>query len=385
MLLGSFLFIAGALIAIAIPLVTAELRAFFIDLPGMLEALSAWLEANFGVEVPAQWRRLVANPELTGLIGEHAGPLAGLTLGAVGGLLGFLGFLAELLLIPMFAFYILLDWNHIVETVHGWVPPRYRAGVGEVVGEIDAAVSSWVRGQLIVTATLAILYAAAFKIIGVHLALVIGATVGVLTIIPVLGTFVGAGLTALVVLFDWQGGSQLAQVAGVFVVLHLLEATILTPKIVGKKVGLGELGALFAVLAGGKLLGFVGMLLAVPLAASVAVLLRRGARMYQESGFFRGPGEGDEAAEAAAPEVAPAPEAALAPVPEIVPVPVPEIAPEVAPAPEAAPAPAPAPAPDDVPVPEAAPALEIAPDDVPVPVPVPEPEPEPETAADEEE
>ena len=101
-----------------------------------------------------------------------------------------------------------------------------------------------------------------------------------------LGTFVGAGLTLGVMLFDWQGWWVFAAVAGVFVVLHLLEAGFLTPKIVGKKVGLGELGALFAVLAGGKLLGFAGVLLAVPIAASIAVLVRRALRYYERTEFF---------------------------------------------------------------------------------------------------
>jgi hypothetical protein len=135
-------------------------------------------------------------------------------------------------------------------------------------------------------AILAVLYATAFRIIGIQLGVTIGVIVGLLTIIPFLGTFVGAGLTVLVVVLDWHGPQELIAVGIVFVVLHLIEAAVLTPKIVGKKVGLGELGALFAVLAGGKLLGFTGVLLAVPLAASVAVLVRRGVRYYEQTEFF---------------------------------------------------------------------------------------------------
>jgi hypothetical protein len=107
-----------------------------------------------------------------------------------------------------------------------------------------------------------------------------------LTIIPFVGTLVGAGITVALLLLDWQGLPQLLWVGGIFVGLHLLESVILTPKIVGKKVGLGEAGALFAVLAGGQLLGFTGVLLAVPLAASVAVLIRRLLAYYERSAFF---------------------------------------------------------------------------------------------------
>lgn len=287
LLLALFLLVVVGLIVVAIPLVTAELRAFIAALPAMVAAASAWLEANLGVEISDKWREYLANPELKNFIGSSAGPLAGITAGAVGGLLGFLGVLAELLLIPVFAFYIMVDWDAFVARAHALVPARHRAGVADIAREIDAAVSSWIRGQLMVMSILALLYAIAFKIIGVPLGLVIGATVGLLTIIPFLGTFVGAGLTAVVLAFQWQGPTVAIAVVAVFVVLHLLEAAVLTPKLVGKKVGLGELGALFAVLAGGKLLGFVGVLLAVPLAASVAVLLRRVFSYYEGSHFYR--------------------------------------------------------------------------------------------------
>ena len=130
------------------------------------------------------------------------------------------------------------------------------------------------------------LYALCFFPLQVPLAVPIGLLVGLLTIIPFLGTFVGAGITFMFILLDWQSWGQVAGVGAVFVGLHLLEAAVLTPKIVGKKVGLGESGALFAVLAGGQLLGFAGVLLAVPLAASIAVLIRRVMRFYEDSEFF---------------------------------------------------------------------------------------------------
>ena len=294
LLLALFLIVVTGLIVIAVPLITAELRSFIAALPSMVEEAAAWCEANLGIEVDDRWREYLADPKLKDFIGSSAGPLAGITAGAVGGILGFLGVLAELLLIPVFAFYIMVDWDKIVDRVHSLIPARYRESVSEIAVEIDAAVSTWIRGQLIVTTILGVLYAVAFKVLGVPMGLVIGATVGLLTIIPFLGTLVGAGLTAIVLGFNWPGPGVAISVVVVFVVLHLLEAAILTPKLVGKKVGLGELGALFAVLAGGQLLGFVGVLLAVPLAAAVAVLLRRVFAYYEGSHFFRAGAPGPE-------------------------------------------------------------------------------------------
>ena len=143
----------------------------------------------------------------------------------------------------------------------------------EVAREIDRVVAGWVRGQAIVTTILAVLYAIGFTIVGMPLSLPIGLLVGALTVIPFVGTFVGAAIAALVTVADGGSMQTLGMVGGVILVLHLLEAGVLTPKIVGHRVGLSESGALFAVVAGGKLLGFVGVVLAVPIAATV-----RGAR-----------------------------------------------------------------------------------------------------------
>lgn len=297
LLLGGFLLALGAIVVIAVPIMIRELGEFAIALPGMVERGAAWLHDSFGVTVPADWQATLAGDEAQEVLKGAAAPLGAFAAAAASGLLGVLGFVAELLLVPVFAFYFLVDWDHLVARAHRLLPPRHRGSVGEIVGEIDAAVSVWIRGTFTVMAVLAILYAVAFSIIGLHLGLLVGVAVGLLTIIPFLGTVVGAGLAGLMLALDWQGPGQLVAVALVFVALHLLEAAVLTPRLVGKKVGLGEVGALLAVLAGGELLGFTGVLLAVPIAAAVAVLVRRAHRAYEQSGFFT---DGAPAAEAAA-------------------------------------------------------------------------------------
>lgn len=287
-LLIVFLLAIAGIILVAAPLISEELALLVRETPIMMERFSLWANEQFGVELPSTWQAYASSEQFDSVMKGAAGPAATFAAAAVGGILSVLGILAELLLVPVFAFYFLVDWDHMVDKARNLVPPRHRDLVTDVVIEIDTAVSSWVRGQLIVTTSLGACYAIVFRLIDVPMGFTIGAIVGLLTIIPFLGTFVGAGLTVAVVALNYTGPGVLIGVGITFVVLHLLEAAVLTPKLVGKKVGLGEVGALFAVLAGGKLLGFTGVLLAVPLAASIAVILRRTHTYYRESAFFVG-------------------------------------------------------------------------------------------------
>jgi predicted PurR-regulated permease PerM len=287
LLLVSFLTAITVAIVVLVPLIAHDLARFIEELPSIIDSAAAWGADQLGYELTVDsWRDLVSEDQLKAFLHKSAMPILSMAAAVMGGAFSLLAHLAELLLIPVFAFYFLLDWNNIVLRVKRMIPQRHRGQVVDVVTEIDGVVAGWIRGQLTVTAILAVLYAIAFKIIGVQLAITMGLLVGLLTIIPFLGTIVGAGITAALLFADWHGWGPVAATGGVFIVLHLLEAAVLTPKIVGHRVGLGEVGALFAVLAGGKLLGFTGVLLAVPLAASIAVLVRRLVRYYEQSEFF---------------------------------------------------------------------------------------------------
>ncbi len=286
LLLVTFLVLLSVALAAIIPLIVDEGAHFIAKLPAMVDNASASIAARFGLEVPASWQDYLKSEEVTGALKQFVGPATALLAAAVGGFFHLLAFLAETLLIPVFAFYFLVDWDHMIARGRKMIPPRHRASVVDTMSEIDSVVSGWLRGQFTVTAILAILYATCFKLIGIHLAITIGLLVGALTIIPFIGTIVGAAITTTILLLDYQGGTQLAWVGAVFLSLHVLEAGVLTPKIVGHRVGLSEVGALFAVLAGGQLLGFAGVLLAVPLAAAVAVLVRRAYKHYEDSEFF---------------------------------------------------------------------------------------------------
>jgi predicted PurR-regulated permease PerM len=281
-----FLAVIASGITLAVPAIADQVSDFARDLPIFVDNVSTWIEQRFKVEVPHDWQQYLASDEAQGAIGDASGPLRRIAAAALGGVLSVLAVLAEMLLVPVFAFYFLADWPNLWRRLDHMVPPRRRETVRELMRQIDGVVSNWVRGQAIVTSILAVLYAIFFSIAGMPLSVPIGLLVGALTVIPFVGTIVGAGITALVALGAGASMETLAMVGGVFVVLHLLEAAVLTPKIVGHRVGLGEASALLAVVAGGKLLGFVGVVLAVPIAATFAVLVRYAIRYYETTAFF---------------------------------------------------------------------------------------------------
>jgi predicted PurR-regulated permease PerM len=288
--LGAVVLVTGAVAVIVTAIVTLAPRAadqlaeFARDLPRIIDTTSAWTQVHFGFALPSDWKAYVT----PGRLGDPfvQGPLHDLATVAVGGIFHLLGLTAEALLVPVFTFYFLVDWHNLVRRIDHMVPPRNRSDVREITAEIDTVVAGWVRGQAIVTTLLAVLYAIGFTLAGMPLSLPVGLAVGALTVIPFVGTFVGASIAALVTLADGGSLQTLGMVAAVIACLHVLEAGFLTPKIVGHRVGLSETGALFAVVAGGKLLGFVGVVLAVPIAATCAVVARYALRFYEHTEFF---------------------------------------------------------------------------------------------------
>jgi predicted PurR-regulated permease PerM len=284
LLLVGFIGVVVVAIILAAPRIADQFSEFVLKLPAFIDNLSKWLYDRFGIEIPADWKPTAA--DVQHMFGDASGPLRKIATAALGGVVSVLGVLAELLLVPVFAFYFLADWPNLIKRVDHMVPPRRRSNVRELARQIDGVISNWVRGQAIVTSILAVLYAIGFSIVGMPLSVPIGLVVGALTVIPFVGTFVGAAIAGLVTLGAGGDAQTLAMVGGVIVVLHLLEAAVLTPKIVGHRVGLSESAALLAVVAGGKLLGFVGVVLAVPIAATVAVLVRYAVRYYETTAFF---------------------------------------------------------------------------------------------------
>ena len=286
LLLLLFVAVSVATLILVAPRMAGELVTFAESLPKLTANLSSWVQNNLGAELPTDWKAYLSSPEFAHKINDMAGPMRDVAGAALGGVVGIVGTIAEGLLIPVFSYYFLVDFRSIMQSVLRIVPPRRRDKVREVAAQIDHVVAGWVRGQAIVMLILAVCYATGFTIVRLPLAIPLGILVGLLTLIPFVGAIVGSAIAVTITLANGGGGTELIEIGVVIVLLHLLENGVLTPKIVGHRVGLSEPAALFAVVAGGKLLGFVGILLAVPIAATVAVLIRQAVNVYEHTEFF---------------------------------------------------------------------------------------------------
>ncbi len=204
------------------------------------------------------------------------------------GALAVVGLLANLLLIPVVMFYLLRDWDVMVARVAALTPRRWTATVERVARAMDAVVGEFLRGQLSVMLALSLYYALALWFAGLHYALPIGLITGVLSFVPFLGFGLGMVLALLVALLQFADWTGVAWVAGIYLVGQLLESYVFTPRLVGERVGLHPVAVIFALAAFGQLFGFVGLLLAVPLAAVLLVGLRELRGAYVASAFYHG-------------------------------------------------------------------------------------------------
>lgn len=194
---------------------------------------------------------------------------------------------ANLLLVPVVSFYLLRDWDALVAWIAGMIPPRLLPKVTELARETDQTLGHFLRGQLSVMAALAVLYSVGLMMAGLDLALVIGVAAGMVSFVPYLGFIVGFVSAALAMLVQTQEFLPLVWVALVFGVGQVVESAVLTPNLVGDKIGLHPVVVIFAVMAGGQLFGFTGVLIALPAAAVIAVLLRHAKAHWLVSPLYR--------------------------------------------------------------------------------------------------
>lgn len=202
-----------------------------------------------------------------------------------------LAIVANLVLIPVVAFYLMRDWDRLVQNTQDLLPRARVHTISNLAAEIDEVLGAFLRGQLLVMFALGVIYAVGLMLIGLQAGFLIGLVAGLLSIVPYLGTFVGLGLAVAVSLFQFGDILHLVLVLVVFGVGQSLEGMVLTPKLVGDRIGLHPVAVIFAVLAGGQLFGFVGILLALPVAAALNVLVRHAHDVYQRSAWYaEGPG-----------------------------------------------------------------------------------------------
>lgn len=194
--------------------------------------------------------------------------------------------LTNILLIPVIAFYLLRDWDHLVARIKDQLPRRTVGTISELAAETDQMLGQFIRGQLLLMVCLGVVYTVGLWIVGLDLALLIGLGAGLISFVPYLGVIVGLLVSGVAILVQTGDPFQLVWIALVFGVGQLLEGPILQPLLVGEAIGLHPVTVIFAVLAGGQLFGFIGVMLALPAAAVIAVLVRYAARRWKHSELY---------------------------------------------------------------------------------------------------
>lgn len=279
------------ILILLLPLLVDQVREFISHVPDYLDWIQNKALPAIGLTLPPDMRldpenlkRVIAEnlPQAGGIARELFG-----TLSRSGG--AFLLFIANLLLIPVVTFYLLRDWDHLIAWIDGALPARYRDTVRSLASESDFVLSGFLRGQLLVMLSLGAIYSIGLWIVGVKLALLIGIGAGLVSFVPYLGFIAGLLTASVAVLAQGSGLAPLLLVLAVFTVGQVVESMLLTPWLVGDRIGLHPVAVIFAVMAGGQLFGFVGVLLALPAAAVLAVLLRHAMARWRQSDLFGQP------------------------------------------------------------------------------------------------
>lgn len=196
-------------------------------------------------------------------------------------------FLLNLVLIPIVTFYLLRDWDKVVAGIHRVIPRAIEPLAVRLARDCNEVIGAFFRGQLLVMLSLGLYYSLGLSLVGLQLALLIGIIVGFVSVVPYLGFVVGVTLTTIATLVQYHDWLHLGYVAVVFGIGHILENYILAPWLVGDRIGLHPVAVIFAVLAGGQLYGFIGILLALPVAAVIMVLVRYATERYLNSKLYK--------------------------------------------------------------------------------------------------
>jgi len=200
--------------------------------------------------------------------------------------------LTNLILIPVVTFYLLRDWDPLVRATQDLLPRNIEGEISRMIGEVDEVLGAFFRGQLIVMLALGLIYSIGLSVVGIELAILIGMGAGLLSIVPYLGSIVGVLVGAGAAIFQFQDVFHLLMVLLVFGVGQAAEGMYLTPKLVGDRIGLHPVTVIFAVLAGGQLFGFLGILIALPVAAALNVLVRHMLLKYRQSELYNSSSDG---------------------------------------------------------------------------------------------
>ncbi|MDU9390734.1 AI-2E family transporter [Pseudomonas sp. zfem002] len=285
-----FSLILLAMLLVLIPMLARQLVRLYELAPQMLDWLQhvalPWAQARLGL-ADGFWKF----DKVKAAIGAHMGQttdIVGVVLSQVTASgLALVAWLANLVLIPVVGFYLLRDWDVMMAKLRSLLPRQREAQVVALAGECHEVLGAFVRGQLLVMLALGVIYAAGLMLVGLELGLLIGLLAGLAAIVPYMGFIIGIGAAMVAGLFQFGGDLYpLLGIAAVFMIGQMLEGMVLTPLLVGDRIGLHPVAVIFAILAGGELFGFTGVLLALPAAAVIMVLLRHMHDFYKRSDIY---------------------------------------------------------------------------------------------------
>lgn len=301
LLLAVFGVALGATALLLVPQILRELAVVSQELPGYLDrtlsSLAPLLREHLGITLPDSVKGAVEAVRA----GEVPIPLDAardLLQRVVAGVTGTVGALVSLVLIPVLAYYLLVEFDRLRLAVLDLVPRAYQHRVAMDATRVDRLVAGFIRGQLTVCLALGVLYAVGFSVIGVDLAIPIGIVSGFLAIVPYVGGAAALLMASGMCVLEFGPGVELLAVVGWYAVVQILEGFVLVPRILGGSLGMHPVTVILALLIGGDLLGFLGLLVAVPLAAVAQVFLQDAAAAYRGSTLYRSATSTDEAADA---------------------------------------------------------------------------------------
>ncbi len=286
----SFFLLIGLLLFIAIPFIQAELLRLSSRVPQYGERIMGALkplydEASRYIE-PQDIERL---RELGGAyLGDVVSWGIKLFSGILTSSLALANLISLIVITPIVAFYCLRDWNKIIETIDRWTPRPYELTVRRLFAEINATIGGFARGQALVCIMVGIYYSVALTLANLDFSLVVGPVIGVMAFIPYVGALVGFLLSIGIALAQFSEWSSIGVVVGIFILGQTLEGYVFIPYFVGDRIGLHPVWIIFALLAGGVLYGFIGILFALPAAAAIGVLVRYGIEIYLKSPYYLG-------------------------------------------------------------------------------------------------
>lgn len=276
------------LFLILVPLLQKESLLIAERLPSTISNIrnfvEPWLQSHFGISFAIDSTQI---QEVISKNWKTAGGILGDILKIAGNNgLALIGVLANILLLPVVLFYLLRDWDGFVASIAQLIPRDWQSKTATVAVEIDQVLSEFLRGQLAVMAVMSVFYVAGLWFVRLDMALAIGIIAGLLGFVPYLGPTLGLGLALLVAVLQFTSLAQVIPVLMVFGLGQLIESMIVTPKLVGDRIGLHPVVVIFALIAGGQLFGFTGILLALPITAALAVGLRHTRDNYLNSDTY---------------------------------------------------------------------------------------------------